>query len=94
MPLCRQVFFRQGLFNNKIPVDTSRDSEMPFLIERYRRGLPSVNSMWIITHNCLSLHATNWQIHIDIIDVLGKMYDMKGINVVVLNFLVLLIRTL
>ena len=31
--------------NNKIPVDTSRDWEMLFLIEQYRRGLPSVNSV-------------------------------------------------
>ena len=40
----KDLILLKKIFNNKIPVDTSRDWEMPFLIERYRRGLPSVNS--------------------------------------------------
>ena len=43
--LDKDLILLKKIFNNKIPVDTSRDWEMPFLIERYRRGLPSVNSM-------------------------------------------------
>ena len=70
----KDLILLKKILNNKIPIDTSRDWEMPFLIERYRRGLPSVDSMWIVTHNCLPLHGTNWRIHIDLIEVLGKMY--------------------
>ena len=43
--LDKDLILLTKIFNYKIPVDTSRDWEMPFLIERYRRGLPSVNSM-------------------------------------------------
>ena len=70
--LDKDLILLKKIFNDKIPVDTSRDWEMPFLIERYRRGLPSVNSMWIVRQNRLPL--TNWRIHIDLIEVLGKMY--------------------
>ena len=31
------------IFNNKVPVDTSQDWQMPFLIEWHRRALPSLN---------------------------------------------------
>ena len=72
--LDKDLILLKKIFKNKIPIDTSRDWEMPFLIECYRRGLPSVDSMWIVTHNCLPLHGTNWRIHIDLIEVLGKMY--------------------
>ena len=71
--LDKDLILLKKIFKNKIPIDTSRDWEMPFLIECYRRGLPSVDSMWIVTHNCLPLHGTNWRIHIDLIEVLGKM---------------------
>ena len=43
--LDKDLILLKKIFNNKIPIDTSRDWEMPFLIERYRRGLPSVDSM-------------------------------------------------
>ena len=72
--LDKDLILLKKIFKNKIPIDTSRDWEMPFLIECYRRGLPSVDSMWIVTHNCLPLHGTNWRIHIDLLEVLGKMY--------------------
>ena len=41
----KDLILLKKILNNKIPIDTSRDWEMPFLIERYRRGLPSVDSM-------------------------------------------------
>ena len=74
--LDKDLILLKKIFNNKIPVDTWRDWEMPFLIEHYRRGLASVKNMWIVyTHiNCLPLHVTNWRNHIDLIKVLGKMY--------------------
>ena len=43
--LDKDLILVKKIFNDKIPVDTSRDWEMRFLIERYRRGLPSVSSM-------------------------------------------------
>ena len=43
--LDKDLILLKKILNNKIPIDTSRDWEMPFLIERYRRGLPSVDSM-------------------------------------------------
>ena len=55
----KDLILLKKILNNKIPIDTSRDCEMPFLIERYRRGLPNVDRMWIVTHNCLLLHGTN-----------------------------------
>ena len=41
----KDLILLKKTFNNKIPLDTSRDWEMPFLIARYRRGLPSVDSI-------------------------------------------------
>ena len=41
----KDLILLKKILNNKIPIDPSRDWEMPFLIERYRRGLPSVDSM-------------------------------------------------
>ena len=49
--LDKDLILLKKISNIKIPVDTSQDWEMPFFIERYRRGLPSVDSMWIVTHN-------------------------------------------
>ena len=43
--LGKDLILLRKIFNNKIPVDTWRDWEMLFLIERYRRGLASVNNM-------------------------------------------------
>lgn len=43
--LDKDLILLKKIFNSKIPVDTSRDWEMPFLIECYRRGLLSLNSM-------------------------------------------------
>ena len=43
--LDKDLILLKKIFNNKIPIDTSRDWEMPFLIARYRRGLPSVDSI-------------------------------------------------
>ena len=43
--LDKDLILLKKIFKNKIPIDTSRDWEMPFLIECYRRGLPSVDSM-------------------------------------------------
>ena len=43
--LDKDLILLKKIFNNKIPIDTSRDWEMPFLIERYRRGLPNVDRM-------------------------------------------------
>ena len=72
--LDKDLILLKKILKNKIPIDISRDWEMPFFIECYRRGLPSVDSMWVVTHNCLPFHRTNWRIHIDLIEVLGKMY--------------------
>lgn len=41
--LDKDLILLKNIFNNKIPVDTSGDWEMPFQIERFRRGLPSLN---------------------------------------------------
>ena len=43
--LDKDLILLKRIFNNKVPVDTSRDWEMPFLIERYRRNLPSLDSL-------------------------------------------------
>ena len=43
--LDKDLILLKKIFKNKIPIDTSRDWEMPFLNECYRRGLPSVDSM-------------------------------------------------
>ena len=43
--LDKELILLKNIFNNKIPVDIWRNWEIRFLIERYKRGLPSVNSM-------------------------------------------------
>ena len=43
--LDKDVILLKKNFNNKVTVDTLRDWEMPFLIERYSRNLPSLDSV-------------------------------------------------
>lgn len=43
--LDKDLILLKKIFHGKVPVDTSRDWEMPFIIERYRRNLPSLNSL-------------------------------------------------
>lgn len=41
--LDKDLIILKKLLNNKIPIDESKDWELPFKIEQYRRGLPSSN---------------------------------------------------
>ena len=41
--LDKDLILLKKIFNNKVPVDTLQNWQMPFLIERHRRALPSLN---------------------------------------------------
>ena len=38
--LDKDLIILRNIFNNKVPLDDSKDWQMPFLIEQYRRNLP------------------------------------------------------
>ena len=41
--LDKDLIILRNIFNNKVPLDDSKDWQMPFLIEQYRRNLPCLN---------------------------------------------------
>jgi len=41
--LDKDLIILRNIFNNKVPLDDSKDWQMPFLIEQYQRNLPCLN---------------------------------------------------
>ena len=41
--LDKDLVILRNIFNNKVPLDDSKDWQMPFLIEQYRKNLPCQN---------------------------------------------------